>query len=162
MEAKPFQEIKISDITKKADVSRMAYYRNYQEKSEILTQHLEAFLRSYQDRLNDMRQLTEKELWLDFFSALKGDPILKYIRMAGLMAPTIDIFTGFTTDIYSRIFQWDMKDLRNQMVIYQRMGLLAGLMMFLIDHHQEADVELLAEQVISIAGNDRDREPLSF
>ena len=40
METKPYKEITITDITRKAGVSRMAYYRNYQDKDDILIDHL--------------------------------------------------------------------------------------------------------------------------
>ena len=36
MEKKDFKEISITEITKKAGVSRMAFYRNYDEKEDII------------------------------------------------------------------------------------------------------------------------------
>ena len=47
MDEKAFQEISICDITRRANVSRMAYYRNYSSKEEILTSHLEGVLHQY-------------------------------------------------------------------------------------------------------------------
>lgn len=40
MEVKPYPNITITDITNLAGVSRMAYYRNYNSKDEILIKHL--------------------------------------------------------------------------------------------------------------------------
>ena len=40
METKSYQSISITDITNLAGVSRMAYYRNYKNKDEILIKHL--------------------------------------------------------------------------------------------------------------------------
>jgi len=40
MEVKAYQNITITDITNLAGVSRMAYYRNYNSKDEILIKHL--------------------------------------------------------------------------------------------------------------------------
>lgn len=40
MEVKSYQSITITDITNLAGVSRMAYYRNYKNKDEILIKHL--------------------------------------------------------------------------------------------------------------------------
>ena len=37
---KDFKDISITEITKKAGVSRMAYYRNYKSKDDILINHL--------------------------------------------------------------------------------------------------------------------------
>ena len=36
LEEKPYEKITISEITEKAGVSRMAYYRNYKDKDDIL------------------------------------------------------------------------------------------------------------------------------
>ncbi len=41
METEPYESISITDITNLAGVSRMAYYRNYKSKEEILLKHLE-------------------------------------------------------------------------------------------------------------------------
>lgn len=40
METKDYESISITDITNLAGVSRMAYYRNYKSKDEILLNHL--------------------------------------------------------------------------------------------------------------------------
>lgn len=42
-----FEEIKITDITKKAGVSRMTYYKYYESKSEILKDYLEEIVGEY-------------------------------------------------------------------------------------------------------------------
>lgn len=47
MHERPFQEITVTDITRRAGVSRMAYYRNYSSKEEILTAHLNALIGAY-------------------------------------------------------------------------------------------------------------------
>ena len=41
METEPYESISITDITNLAGVSRMAYYRNYKSKEDILLSHLE-------------------------------------------------------------------------------------------------------------------------
>ena len=41
MKSKPYDEITITDIAEKAGVSRMAYYRNYKDKEDILFRFLE-------------------------------------------------------------------------------------------------------------------------
>ena len=41
MDEKNYNDITITDITNLAGVSRMAYYRNYKSKEDILITHLE-------------------------------------------------------------------------------------------------------------------------
>lgn len=48
METKPISAVTITELAEKAGVSRMAYYRNYGSKEEILTTHLEEIFAAYQ------------------------------------------------------------------------------------------------------------------
>lgn len=51
MEKKDFKEISITEITKKAGVSRMAFYRNYNQMEDIIINHLDEFLVEYSKQL---------------------------------------------------------------------------------------------------------------
>ena len=52
MKTKPYDEITITDIAEKAGVSRMAYYRNYKDKEDILFRFLE---KSIMQKINKCR-----------------------------------------------------------------------------------------------------------
>ena len=47
LETKPLSTISVTEITKKAGVSRMTYYRNYHSKEEIFSSYLEDIIASY-------------------------------------------------------------------------------------------------------------------
>ena len=47
MEEKDFKDISITEITKKAGVSRMAYYRNYYYKEDIFNNYMTELLEKY-------------------------------------------------------------------------------------------------------------------
>lgn len=47
LETKPMSEITVTDITDKAGVSRMSYYRNYSSKEAILIDHLDEIFKNY-------------------------------------------------------------------------------------------------------------------
>jgi len=47
MEKKPLEEISITELTKKAGVSRMSYYRNFTSKQHILEEHLQTIVRRF-------------------------------------------------------------------------------------------------------------------
>jgi AcrR family transcriptional regulator len=51
MEQKNFKEISITEITKKAGVSRMAFYRNYHQMEDIITSYLDEFLDEYSKQI---------------------------------------------------------------------------------------------------------------
>lgn len=43
MQTKPFTDITVTDLTRKAGVSRTAYYRNYASKEDILSGYMQVF-----------------------------------------------------------------------------------------------------------------------
>lgn len=47
MEKKPLEEISITELTKKAGVSRMSYYRSFSSKQHILEEYLQSIVRRF-------------------------------------------------------------------------------------------------------------------
>lgn len=47
MQKKPYEKITIKEITERAGVSRMAFYRNYLSKDHVLTAHLDRIFKDY-------------------------------------------------------------------------------------------------------------------
>lgn len=62
LEEKSFSEITVSEITKKAGVSRMTFYRNYKVKEDIFSDHLTTILKEYYEGVSSM------ENYGDFYS----------------------------------------------------------------------------------------------
>lgn len=52
MEKNKFKDISITDITNKAGVSRMAYYRNYKSKEEIITNYIDELFTEYKNEIS--------------------------------------------------------------------------------------------------------------
>lgn len=50
MKEKEFKDISITEITKKAGVSRMAYYRNYNFKEDILNDYMTTLIEDYKSK----------------------------------------------------------------------------------------------------------------
>lgn len=49
LETKPLSEISVTEITNKAGVSRMTYYRNYHSKEEIISSYLEDIFKAFRE-----------------------------------------------------------------------------------------------------------------
>ncbi len=154
MERKPYKEISVTELVKTAGVSRMAFYRNYQDKSEILTDHLREIMCSYQERCHRIEHITEKSLWIEFFREMRSDPIFLYLRRAELMDAAIDLQKYYAEDIYVTLLHWDMDRKENRMVLYQRIGSMMGLLLYLADWPEEANEMHLASQVVSFLSAD--------
>lgn len=67
MKVKDYHAISITDITKKAGVSRMAYYRNYTSKEDILNKYMDEVGISIHEKISKMN--TREEI-LDYYRAL--------------------------------------------------------------------------------------------
>lgn len=63
---KPLDEIAISDITARANLSRQTFYTNFDRKEDILVYLLHGLFRRYLDRLTAARPAPE-ELLIDYF-----------------------------------------------------------------------------------------------
>ena len=67
---KTFSSISVSDITSKANVSRMSFYRNYNAIEDILTEHLDEVVEEYRAKEPDTESKTvfyEKKYMLRCF-----------------------------------------------------------------------------------------------
>lgn len=68
MQENNFNEITISDITKKAGVSRMAFYRNYNHKEDIITKYLDELFEEYSNEISCYENADELREFCLFFS----------------------------------------------------------------------------------------------
>lgn len=66
MEKKRFEDISITEVTQKAGVSRMAFYRNYSIMEDILMDHLNNIFREYSNLLNH-KEISNYEITRLFF-----------------------------------------------------------------------------------------------
>lgn len=67
MKVRDYNAISITDITKKAGVSRMAYYRNYTSKEDILNKYMDEVGLSIHEQIT---KLGSREELFDYYRAL--------------------------------------------------------------------------------------------
>ena len=62
LQKKPYAEIPIAEITRKADVSRTSFYRNYENKDSVLAHFLSNKYQKFIDDINKhkLKSLTEQ------------------------------------------------------------------------------------------------------
>ena len=61
METMPFREISITDLTRKAGVSRLTFYRNFESKEDALRLHYRQVFRKYLEHLDQKCAATPKD-----------------------------------------------------------------------------------------------------
>ena len=68
MEKKPYAQITVSEITRRADISRRTFYRLYGEKDEVLCRYLEKLCRKYQSEIPPLDRYDISRIALDYFT----------------------------------------------------------------------------------------------
>lgn len=96
MEQKNFKEISITEITKKAGVSRMAFYRNYNLKEDILTTYIDELLQEYsREILNAEKMDIYENIRLCFSYFRKHEKLISNLVNSNLINILQEKFIGF-------------------------------------------------------------------
>jgi AcrR family transcriptional regulator len=72
LEKHPFSAITITQITTLAGVSRMAFYRNYNTKEEIIAVYLDEMVDEFYCSFTDLAQATKYDILCGFFAFFKS------------------------------------------------------------------------------------------
>lgn len=103
MDQKDFKDIKITEIAKKAGVSRMTYYRTYSSKEDIMIQYMEDQSRHIILLLEEHPEYHTEEIYCLFYSYFKEQAhLMTYLYKAGLLNEVIHRLTSFVTQTYER------------------------------------------------------------
>ncbi len=151
MEVKPYEDITITDITKKAGVSRMAYYRNYQKKDDILIDHLKKTLQKIESSISVRSDLIQKDFWNEMIRLRETDPINELIMRAGLLDKVFQIHLDFVTKIYKTYYMQDELDENATILTYRNLGAMYGCMIYLTGHKESANKDTLVKHLIALA-----------
>lgn len=103
MGEKPFEKITVTELVKKSGVSRMAFYRNYNSKEDILKEMAESFVMTVKKSLENPKYEENPGLWFrDAFAAIqKNIDIMKLLFEAKL---PIEFGIG-TSSVLNQIFE---------------------------------------------------------
>ena len=156
MDEKDYADITITDIVSAAGVSRMAFYRNYKDKREILLGQFETILRQYSEQFSHAGGLLRRELWDSYFDELRSSEILQYIRKAGLVYAASEIFRETHLAYYRDIRRWPLDDPNAMLGAYQHMGMMSGVLAYLADHPHDADNTLLTNAMLAAISEEAD------
>ena len=157
MDTKPYSEITITDITKKAGVSRMAYYRNFTDKDDILLSRLKAVLRSAEDRLRRAKNLSEERIWKEITDKTLKDRLIEKLIQAGLLGKVFVIMKDAMMNTYSGIYHWDFSDEDTVLQLYNRLGSLTGYLVYIYDYQQNLSTDFLVKH-LTLLGMDKEKQ----
>lgn len=106
MSQKHFNEIKISEIALKAGVSRMAYYRNYTVKEDIITDFWDRLFENYKAEIVE-KNLSDEEAAVLYFSYFRKYAFqVQQLITAGMQNQIHFKYQVYMDEIFNSIFKY--------------------------------------------------------
>ena len=155
MEIKPYDSITITDITKLAGVSRMAYYRNYKNKDEILTDGLITHEKVLLDVLEEERAESLRDMVVYVAGFFRDHAAL--VRAVYSANLGYSLFTLFCERAYT--YFPVMKELQDgQYRVYYYAGAVLSVLRCWLEAGMQETVEEISSIIYEIINRDRAAE----
>lgn len=87
IEERGFDALTIGEITERAMVSRAAFYRNYQDKYDLVEQIFEEAMRALLNALDEVGQQHPPAVWVEFFAHIAAYDRLYRALLGGKGSP---------------------------------------------------------------------------
>lgn len=151
MEEKPYKSISITDITTLAGVSRMAYYRNYSSKEDILLKRLEDEEKKIIESVNGQRAESLKDIiyYVSNFIQDNSD-VITAIYNAGLTHRLTDMLNK---RIHS-YFPVSVQNTEGKYAVKFYVGAILSVYRYWIDTGMEEPAETITEIVCKLIDKD--------
>lgn len=159
MDEKSYQNISITDITHLAGVSRMAYYRNYSSKEDILLKHLEDEEQRIISSVNGQKVPSIKDIiyYVSYFIQ-ENSKVIKAIYSAGLTHKLTDMLNE---RIYN-YFPVSNQSTEGKFAVRFYVGAILSVYRYWIDTGMQEPAESVAEIVCKLIDQDSAIEYLVF
>lgn len=123
MEQKPYAEITITEIAKKAGVSRMSYYRLYKSKDDILIQYFNDIFEECLEQIKNMKEIDRYQFAVQIFEICgKNHVLLENVFHAGLYELVLKCLLQYCSYLAVHIFKKDLSDSRTEYWVYGEAG----------------------------------------
>lgn len=150
MEQKGYDKITVTDITKKAGVSRMSFYRHFNSKDNILYKKAEECFFQMEERADFKEFLKSDEFIRFYFSKIKESrTILKSLDKAGkidMLFPILLKYNSVIAEKYMEISS-DLKE-NKYLLIYHTGGIFQ-----IIKYWLQTDFKAPIDELIDVLKN---------
>ena len=148
----PYEEISISDICRKADVSRVTFYHYYDTKDDVLIQFSDERFAEFFDNIAAKDSITFENLIIEMFTYLKSISrqltILRYAKKEEIL---LTQFHSYGRYIFSHSSTTNvLKDKNNPYLLPFLVGGLFEVIMKWLDEGMATPPEKVAESVFEI------------
>lgn len=128
LETKDFNEISISEITKKANVSRMSFYRNFDTKTDIASDFIKNEFILFKKKINIANKPTSTQITFELFKLVEGNKKIRIMLREENIFIFYRSFLYYMEDILQEISDPITKEKNRQLVlVYRSNGLLGYL-----------------------------------
>ena len=137
-----FEKISISDIVKRAGVSRMTYYRNYSSKEDILSSLISEFWNAIVKAFTPLPDLTEVEAATKFLDTIKQyKDTYKVIIKADKQDHILQSLNNFVLNVIPD------KSVKGKYMAY----LASGMLYNVVTEWLKNDIEISSKELAEIA-----------
>ncbi|MGN1140198.1 MAG: TetR/AcrR family transcriptional regulator [Oliverpabstia sp.] len=145
-EQKPFSAITISELTDRAGVSRMTYYRNYTSKEDVFKKYMDEIVEEYRREAGKLRKgkrYGEYENILQCFQYfVKYKSFIKCIIKIGMQNLLFDALSSYLLDTY---FKEKEPSVEQYYLLCAYEGSLLSVYMAWLENGEKESVEVLAD-----------------
>ena len=153
MQKKNFEEISITEITGKAGVSRMAFYRHYSSKEDIIIKHLNELFESYIQEVLACEIMDVYQFAYRYFIYFRRhqDLIMNLIK-SNLASLLLERFEMYLHSIFSNILYNDSSLEINPYEIHYIAGGLYNVLIEWVKGGLSESNQKMAESISKLAG----------
>lgn len=144
MEQNDYQSITVTDIAKKAGVSRMTYYRTYSSKEDILIQYFNDTASKLLAEIKSCPDITLYQLAVSFFTFFQEHgSIVPLLKKANLLETLFDNFIHSLQHFYIEIIgRTKIDSLSNYHLHYSAGGISLVLLLWIENGYKETPEEM--------------------
>ncbi len=148
MQEKKISDISIVELTEYAGVSRMAYYRNYTSKEEILSDYIDELFDKYKDILLSNDLIDIESISYNFFSFFsKHVDLIRALIKSNMKFLLLDRYDEYMTTLFKDTVP--KKNGRHEMDIYEIYYRSGGIFRVIIGW-VENDCDVPMEQMVEL------------
>ena len=153
IQEKAYADISITDIVKRADVSRMTYYRSFSSKEEIVENYLTHWLVQLSEQIEGRSHIDMTEVYqLIFGTMAENRSFFQSITSSGLTDLIISSIIRHSYDIVRDYYGWREDDRAEIYGFYYHIGGLIVIARSWFEEGMSESVEEIARIACNITG----------
>lgn len=142
MERKTLNEISITELTTKAGVSRMSYYRNYNSKEDIITNYMDEIFEEYLAEILSLKRTDKFEFTRLYFAYFrKHEKLILNLINSDLTNLILERYYKYLHSLFQKVFRPNnsSNDIEEYLIDYLAGGLYTILLKWVTNGMKESD-----------------------